>query len=286
MTTIRTLLALLTLAGCAEGSFALGTGGDTTPGEGVSEGGGGDQPSGTDADPDCPQSAHFPELAAHPANGAYADPFVRVSCDATSLTVESNGMPTYEYVDMTPNGLAPQDWTWSIPLTPTLAATPTDIPLLGAAAFTVTGLPIFGPNEGAFPDPYGDPVYNGIVDECLGHTAQGGMYHDHALVQRCILAGVADDAPDEVVGYALDGFPIHGPWACVDSACTDTVEMQSGWEQTGDPTTYAWDAHTYTGGSDATVLDACNGHVGPEGDYHYHATAGFPYVLGCYKGAR
>ena len=31
-------------------------------------------------------------------------------------------------------------------------------------------------------------------------------------------------------------------------------------------------------------LDECNGHVGPSGDYHYHTTATFPYILGCYRG--
>ncbi len=35
----------------------------------------------------------------------------------------------------------------------------------------------------------------------------------------------------------------------------------------------------------STILDECNGQVGPEGDYHYHATETFPYILGCYNGA-
>ena len=43
------------------------------------------------------------------------------------------------------------------------------------------------------------------------------------------------------------------------------------------------------GGRAPTNLDACNGHFGPtpdhpEGVYHYHATARFPYLLGCYAG--
>ena len=31
-------------------------------------------------------------------------------------------------------------------------------------------------------------------------------------------------------------------------------------------------------------LDECNGRVGPDGTYRYHATKTFPYILGCYKG--
>jgi hypothetical protein len=71
---------------------------------------------------------------------------------------------------------------------------------------------------------------------------------------------------------------------CLDAECTEIVEFESGWVQTGDPSTYAWDAHEYQGGNEPTILDQCNGHVGPGGDYHYHATATFPYVLGCYSG--
>jgi hypothetical protein len=31
-------------------------------------------------------------------------------------------------------------------------------------------------------------------------------------------------------------------------------------------------------------LDECNGRFGPDGTYRYHATATFPYILGCYRG--
>ena len=67
--------------------------------------------------------------------------------------------------------------------------------------------------------------------------------------------------------------------------------------KTGDPTTYAWDNHACTKDTcinpSGEFLDQCNGHVGPNGDYHYHATlpkdetdyTGFPYILGCYHGS-
>jgi hypothetical protein len=278
------LIPLLCLA-CVEKDDDLATTGDAgadgdTPGTRDDDG-----ESGTWTDPDCPQSADFVSVSAHPANSAYPDPFLSVSCDDDTLVVQSNGIPTYEYVDMTPNGLSAVDYTWEIPANPALAAAPTDIPLLGTAAFTVAGLPIFGPNEAAQPDPYGDPVYNGIVDACLGHTGQGGSYHHHALLVSCVLSAVADDAPDMVVGYALDGFAIHGPVGCVDTECGQTATYESGWVQTGDPTTYAWDNHEYQQSDDPTVLDQCNGHTGPGGDYHYHATESFPYILGCFSGS-
>ena len=95
----------------------------------------------------------------------------------------------------------------------------------------------------------------------------------------------AADEPSPVVAWALDGFPVRGPLECTDASCAAVVEMKSGYVQIADPKMNAWDAYSWEAHEgDATYLDECNGHVGPAGDYHYHATAGFPYILGCYRG--
>jgi hypothetical protein len=203
-------------------------------------------------------------------------------------------MPHYTFVPVTPNGLQAKTYTWSIPRYPALAPQTTAIPLLGTVGFAVNGVPFFGPNEAAFPDPYGDPVYNDIMDECLGHSAPQGTYHYHAMLVRCLSSGGLDvdpptNIPSPVIGYAFDGFPIYGPYGCSDAQCSQVVEYVSSWETIGDPTTYAWDANECTKASCAEAsgvnLDQCNGHVGPNGTYHYHATSTFPYILGCYKGS-
>lgn len=258
--------------------------GDTGDGDGDTGDGDGDTGDG-DGDPndDCPDE-HFPAVSPDSANAEYPDPYLNVYCQGNELIVESNGIPGYEFVEVTPNPLGDQDWQWHIPRYPKVAAQTTGIPLLNAVAIAVNGLPIFGPNEGMFPDPYGDPVYNGLMDFCMGHTAQMGVYHYHALLVECLTAATPDDEPDPVIGYSFDGFPIYGPMGCLDEDCTEVVEYESGWVQTGDPTTFAWDNYEYQGGDDPTILDECNGHVGPAGDYHYHATASFPYILGCYTG--
>lgn len=244
---------------------------------------------------DCDASASLLDVASAPGAGAaYAAPYVAGGCSDTTFVVESNSIPHYTFVELTPNALEAVDQRWELPRDPAVAAAPTDIPLLGQIGFTVGGLPIFGPNEAERPDPYGDPVYNGIVDGCAGHTAM--EYHNHALVQKCLtdeglvaepwtLADPAGTGESPILGWALDGFPIYGPYGCVDSDCADVVEFTSGWVQTGDPSTYAWDNHEYRASTDETVLDECNGRVGPDGTYRYHATSTFPYVLGCYAGA-
>ena len=117
-----------------------------------------------------------------------------VECVDDKLVVRSNGIPHYRFIPMTPNALVEQDFNWEITLTPEGAPEPTDIPLLGLVGFTVNGQPFFSPNEGPQPadEAWGDPIYNQIMDECLGHTAFS--YHYHALVERCLTqAGVVDE---------------------------------------------------------------------------------------------
>lgn len=231
-------------------------------------------------DTNCEEAATLQQYDAATENSSYAAPYVEGACTSDTFQIASNDIPHFEFVAITPNGLSEQDDFYEIPLEGVLASSPQDIAFLGEVAVTVTGLRIYGPNEGPEPDAYGDPVYNDIVDRCLGHTAQVGDYHNHALLVECLVQGVTDDEPDPVIAWSFDGFPIYGPRGCADADCTEIVEYESGWETTGDPTTYAWDNHEYVGGE----LDACNGHTGPEGDYHYHATSAFPYILGCYAG--
>ena len=143
-----------------------------------------------------------------------------------------------------------------------------------------------GPNEGPQPDPFGDPVFNDLLDDCLGHTAEDGAYHYHAMLAACATEGIigrTDASP--VIGYANDGFPIYGPFGCSDADCSKVIEYKSAWKRTGNPSTFAWDNHKYVARKQDKYLDQCNGHEGPQSDYHYHATEDFPYILGCYSGS-
>ena len=234
---------------------------------------------------DCPDTTLI-QPDPHPSNSAYADPEVSGSCSGESFTVTSNGIPGYEFQQITPNALSAQNHSWTVPVAPDLPDLAEDVPLLGSIAFTTTGLPIFGPTEGPQPaaQAFGDPIFNGIVDFCNGHTAQRGDYHNHAILQECIGGSIAAGEASPILGYALDGFPIYGPTGCLDAACAQVVEFKSSWEQIADPTSDAWDAYEYVEKADETYLDECNGRVGSDGTFRYHATTEFPYVLGCYAG--
>ena len=48
----------------------------------------------------------------------------------------------------------------------------------------------------------------------------------------------------------------------------------------------AWDAYRFVPKDGPEYLDRCNGHSAEDhgGKYHYHATATWPYIMGCFSG--
>ena len=303
-------------------------------------------------------------------------PRFTLTCDDTTVTFSGNGVPNYEYLDVTGDGIEAQKFVQVMPRHPEIARNETDLDRLGPIGVAVNGAMIFGPNEGPFgfygPDYSGDPVFtnrmkslslaeldagppcddktlvakkfcNGqstgdvlmadlahprnveflspnyrpvILDPCLGHTTPMSEYHYHALIEDCLRLenttvrapwdknGFRGDGmtkveepqakPSPVLGYARDGFPIYGPWGCKDLSCSQIILLKSGWRRAGaridatevadTPFHYAWAAYLYVNQDGDEYLDRCNGRIEPDGTYGYHATAGFPYVLGCFKG--
>ncbi|MEM7345664.1 MAG: YHYH protein [Chloroflexota bacterium] len=224
---------------------------------------------------ECP-TKHFLDVQAAAGNEAYPAPTLNVTCNETSFTISSNGIPNFEFVRVTPSDLFAKDQQWNIPLTLQVADQPSDIPLIGPVAVAVNGLPIYGPNE-AEPT-WGDPYLDQILDYCNGHMNQNS-YHYHARPD-CLFQNMEGN-PSLVIGYAFDGYPILAPYICVDADCTSVQKVESSWQRTQNVEA-AWDAHSYVEGSGD--LDQCNGRTLVDGSYAYFATDTFPYILGCYRG--
>ena len=232
----------------------------------------------------CMADAFLDVSEAPGAGPAYPRPRVEATCEGDQLVVRSNGIPHYEFVQVTPNPLLERNNEFRLPAKPELAEAPIPIPLLGGIGVAVNGIVIFGPNEGPVPaeEQFGDPVFNAIMDACMGHTAL--EYHYHAMVQRCLSVGAKDGDPSPVLGFGYDGIPIRGPWGCADGDCSKVLRFRSSWEEVREPHQDAWDAYEYVEKDGPEYLDACNGHTGPDGDYHYHVTETWPYILGCFSG--
>jgi hypothetical protein len=227
----------------------------------------------------CAQTG-FINVTQNAKNTAYAAPSLKVTCSGSNMTIESNGIPEFEFVQTTPNRLIAQNYRWVLPINPQRATTTTAVPLGGVSAIAVDGLPIFGPTE-APRDGYKDPYLQGILDFCNGHTAQRGDYHFHAR-PGCL--NINFNKPGTIVGYALDGFPILTNYVCADANCTSTKKLKSSWQKTNPNVSNAWQQHSYVAGSGD--LDQCNGATQPNGSYAYYATDSFPYFMGCYMGTK
>ena len=230
------------------------------------------------------------------AGAAYPKPTLSWACVGNTFVVDTNGITPYTFVQTTPNALAAKALHRVIPLHASPAANATSLPM-GYVGFAVNGMTFYSPSEAAQPanQAYGDPVYNSLLDECMGHTSPND-YHYHAFSEKCMIASALVERPwmnaepdatkpSPVLGWAADGYPVYGPRECTDANCARLAVMQSGYKKIGDPTMYASKAYQFVAhAGDNTFLDECNGHVGPKGDYHYHSTLGYPYIINCFHG--
>ncbi|OYV26569.1 MAG: hypothetical protein B7W98_03050, partial [Parcubacteria group bacterium 20-58-5] len=159
--------------------------------------------------------------------------------------------PAYA-IDRNPNAVVPQNVHLALPLHPKIASLPSCVPM-GMVGVMTNGVALFN----ALDEAGRDAVAHEVQDKCNGHPQHEGMYHYHGP-SPCVKGWNKDD---QVIGYALDGFPI----------------------------TSMFDAH----GREITNkdLDVCHGRVGPvvlDGKtvkiYHYVMTREYPYTIGCFRG--
>lgn len=181
---------------------------------------------------------------------AFAD-LVTTHRDETYLYIESNGLPRH------PMMIGIRSWqqqlplaqsyrgtnAWKVPLHPHPAVNPISAQRAlyrGAIAIAVNGVPIFNALNNR-----GDDAYlAGELDNWGGHSGRADDYHYH-IAPLHLQAFIGADQP---IAYALDGYAIYG-----------LLEPN---------------------GSEPVNLDAFNGHVGPDGVYHYHASKTYPYING------
>jgi YHYH protein len=158
--------------------------------------------------------------------------------------------------DRNPNTIRAQTLSLRVPKNPVEAAQPSCLSL-GMIGMLLTGVPLFDALDAAGRDAL---AYE-IQDHCGGHPERTGSYHYHAL-SSCVTDTDKGSGHSKLLGYARDGFGIYGPRG-------EHGEILS-----------------------SADLDECHGHTHTitwDGKkrkmYHYHATADYPYTVGCYRGA-
>ena len=194
---------------------------------------------------------------------------ITIALEGDQRVIRANNLPThptgvfpiqpsdsaYRY-DRNPNGIREQNILLTLPAVPRPAATPSCVPM-GMIGFAVTGVALYNALDAAGMD----AVANEIQDRCNGHPQMIGQYHYHNASACLADTAGAHGKHSDLIGYALDGYGIYGMHG-----------------EHGEVLTNA-------------DLDACHGHehvIAWNGQmvkmYHYHATAEYPYTVGCFHG--
>jgi hypothetical protein len=179
------------------------------------------------------------------------------------LKLTGNGLPNHTtgtfpvaasddaaQVDRNPNQISPQSLAERIARKPKFHATPKCTG--GEVGVMKTGAALFNAVDAQGKD----AVAHEVQDSCSGHPQNSGVYHYHGL-PACLNSGKSN----ELLGWALDGFPIFGPHG------TNGVYLSN------------------------ALLDECHGitskvkYLGKtQRIYHYVANYEFPYTVGCFRG--
>ena len=162
--------------------------------------------------------------------------------------------PAYRYA-RNPNSINAMNIVYEMPAEPRLAGSPGCVPM-GMIGITVTNTAIFNALDARGQDA---PAHE-IQDACNGHPQQTGQYHFHNLSPCLNDTRSGPDGTSDILGYALDGFGIYGPY-------------ENGRKLT------------------SADLDTCHGRTSPvmwDGEvvemYHYVFTEDYPYTIGCFRG--
>ncbi len=160
--------------------------------------------------------------------------------DDQLLLIDSQGYPNHPTAIFpnsgNPNRIRVQDFHFRLPLEPKLASSITRVPM-GPIGMALNGVVFFNPFEAG-----GMNAIEGYsevwLDSCCGHPQQHGVYHYHKY-PSCVKSPFADDGRrhSPVLGFAFDGFPVHGPFEASGVMARDLK---------GD-----------------RALDVCNGHTDP-----------------------
>ncbi len=124
---------------------------------------------------------------------------------------------------------------------------------MGAIGIAINGVVFYNPFDAGMTDA------TDLMDRCCGHPSPDNRYHYHKY-PVCVKSPFADEGAEHSppIGWAFDGFAIHGPYESKGVMAKDSKE---------------------------NPLNDFNGHTDTARGWHYHVTPGkFPYIIGGYWG--
>ena len=162
--------------------------------------------------------------------------------------------PAYQY-DHNPNSIESHSLSLTLPAAPAVVSAPSCLGQ-GLIGITVSGVAVYDAFDGAGYD----GAARELQDGCLGHPDPSDTYHIHGSIALCTHDTGSAKKNSPLLGYALDGFGIYGPWYGGKVLTTADLDQCH-----GTTSTVVWN------GQSTSI-------------YHYVATYDFPYSLSCYAG--
>jgi hypothetical protein len=159
--------------------------------------------------------------------------------------VRSNGLTDNMGRYLNPGQCLSQNYTFRIPRNPTVPATKTISPKVGAIGLLLNGIPIYGLsnanswNGSTNVGMGGGGVWNvevfksegAVLDTAFGaHPQQQGAYHTHATPFR-LYKNTPSNVHSPLIGFAFDGYPVYGPYGYSSpmNAGSAVTRMKSGY---------------------------------------------------------
>lgn len=193
-----------------------------------------------------------------------------ISFTATHMVVHAKNLPNHATAVFpnrgvtgpgNPHYIQEQNRTYYLPLTPTVNHKHIAMDKWnrnralngGPIGIAINGVVFYNPFDADMEDA------TSIMDTCCGHPSPDNMYHYHKY-PICVKSPWADEGKEHspLIGFALDGFPIYGPYEEAGVMAKDLKKNR---------------------------LNDFNVHHDDQRGWHYHVTPGkFPYVIGGYWG--
>ncbi|MDB6024728.1 MAG: hypothetical protein JWM68_951 [Verrucomicrobiales bacterium] len=234
---------------------------------------------------------------------------VSIKIQGDVRVISANGIPNHQPGQFpnrnNPNRIAPQHYTFSVPLNPKIAANVTTLRMqpFGVA---VNGV-VFDPFAAEWWDDdrssmwqYEPMNMRGRLgaDESNAHVQPNGSYHYHSVPTGLITKLSGGKSQMTLVGWAADGFPMYGPLGYSDAKKTNSVvkklkssyQVKKGVRPSGPGGNYDGTfVADYEFVKSTGDLDECNGRFGitpefPQGTYYYVLTDDFPFIPRFFKG--
>jgi hypothetical protein len=243
-----------------------------------------------------------------PSNGLAWPNAVAITTDSVYRYVTSNGIPDHTVGQFpnahNPNSIAPQSYSFRLPLNPQIAASTSAITNATLAAVAVNGVP-FDPgtaeywhndmNSGWHYEALGGGINLG-VDDNTAHVQPTGAYHYHGMPTG-LITNLHRGQSLTQIGWMADGFPLYAKYGTTDPFDTTsaTKVLTTGW-RVKSGTRSSGPGGTYDGTfeqdwefvSGLGDLDSCNGRMGRNLDgtvsYQYYVTDAYPWIPRCTVG--